>query len=108
MLELGLTPPRSVRVIGGASGNKLWCQIIADIFQLPVSVQENGEQAAAVGAALQAGAVFNGCSVGDYADMHAPRPTGGTYVPNPNEALVGSYQNAYKQHVDICRSVYNV
>lgn len=106
MLELGMTPPGSIRVIGGASTNKLWCQIISDIFQLPVTVQENGELAAALGAALQAGAVFNQCCVGSFAEVHAPKPTGAAYTPNI--ALAELYEEAYRQHAEICRSVHGV
>lgn len=35
MVALGLAP-REVRLVGGGSRNRLWAQIVADVFQLPI------------------------------------------------------------------------
>lgn len=43
----------SVRLTGGGAGSAVWRQMVADIFNLPVSVQ-TFDQGAALGAALQA------------------------------------------------------
>lgn len=43
----------TVRLTGGGAGSAVWCQMIADIFNLPVSVQ-TVDEGAALGAALQA------------------------------------------------------
>ena len=51
-------------VVGGGAKNDLWCQIIADCFQLPVRLPVETESAA-LGAALQAAAVFEGESCAD-------------------------------------------
>lgn len=48
-------------IVGGGAQNLFWKQLIADIFQLPVSspAPEIGNHAAAIGAAVQAMATFN-------------------------------------------------
>lgn len=51
--ELGCTID-SVRLTGGGAGSAAWRQLVADVFDLPVSVQQIDE-GAALGAALQAG-----------------------------------------------------
>jgi len=51
MKALGLKP-EEIRATGGGSKNRLWLQIVADIFQTPITTIE-GEEAAAIGAAIQ-------------------------------------------------------
>jgi xylulokinase len=43
----------NARLVGGAAENELWCQILADVFELPLLRLEESESAA-LGAALQA------------------------------------------------------
>ncbi len=50
--SLGLQPTQ-IRATGGGAKNRLWLQIVADIFQTPVVTLEE-EEAGAYGAALQA------------------------------------------------------
>jgi xylulokinase len=45
--------PRELKLIGGGSKSRLWRQMVADIFELPVVCPEE-EEAAAFGASLQA------------------------------------------------------
>jgi len=47
----------SIRLTGGGASSRIWRQIVADIFDLPVSIQKNDE-GAALGAALQAAWVY--------------------------------------------------
>lgn len=54
LAELGAAPQRIVLAGGGAS-SPLWCQIVADVFNLPVAPLAVGNQSA-LGAALLAGA----------------------------------------------------
>lgn len=54
-----------LRIVGGGSKNKLWRQIIADSFQLPLRFPTEPESAA-LGGALQAAAVYNNASVADF------------------------------------------
>ena len=61
----------SVRLTGGGAKSGAWRQMIADIFNLPVTVQK-AEEGAALGAALQSCWVHGkdqGHSVGTLADM---------------------------------------
>ncbi len=44
-----------IRSSGGGSASKLWCQIHADVFQLPVSTVSGASEGGAYGAALVAG-----------------------------------------------------
>ena len=60
-----------LRVVGGGSKNRLWRQIIADSFQLPLRFPTEPESAA-LGAALQAAAVHAGASVADYVLTNEP------------------------------------
>lgn len=50
--ELG-TDPKEIRLTGGASRNKTWAQMCADIFDTPV-VRFRESEGAALGAAIQA------------------------------------------------------
>ncbi len=75
-----LVPPQEfgcrateLRLVGGGSKNDLWCQIIADVFQIPVRRPVEGAEAAALGAALQAAAVFHREDVGKYVEAHEPK-----------------------------------
>jgi xylulokinase len=43
----------NTRIVGGAAENDLWCQILADVFEMPLVRLEESESAA-LGAALQA------------------------------------------------------
>lgn len=52
--DLGLVPDE-IRLTGGASKNRLWRQICADVFAVPTVCLQSGE-GAALGAALQAAA----------------------------------------------------
>ncbi|MFX4228369.1 MAG: xylulokinase [Porticoccaceae bacterium] len=47
----------SIRLTGGGASSAVWRQIVADVFDLPVTVQKNDE-GAALGAALQAAWVY--------------------------------------------------
>lgn len=54
-----------LRVVGGGSKNGLWRRIMSDVFQLVLKFPEEPESAA-VGAALQAGAVLHGRDIREY------------------------------------------
>ncbi len=49
-----------IRISGGGSASKLWRQILADIFQLPVKTVSGSKEGGAYGAALVAG---TGCGI---------------------------------------------
>jgi len=58
-MDLKLTA-KEIRVSGGGSASKLWRQILADIFQLPVKTVSGSKEGGAYGAALVAG---TGCNI---------------------------------------------
>ena len=51
--------------------HRLFQQVIADTFQLPVRLPTDAD-AAAIGAALQAGAALEAAPVADYVNSYAP------------------------------------
>lgn len=61
---------KEFRVVGGGSKNKLWRRIMADAFQLPLKFPVEAESAA-LGAALQAGAVFHARNIREYISEHS-------------------------------------
>eukprot|EP00413_Alexandrium_margalefii_P014186 CAMPEP_0204549252 /NCGR_PEP_ID=MMETSP0661-20131031/24199_1 /ASSEMBLY_ACC=CAM_ASM_000606 /TAXON_ID=109239 /ORGANISM="Alexandrium margalefi, Strain AMGDE01CS-322" /LENGTH=162 /DNA_ID=CAMNT_0051556187 /DNA_START=10 /DNA_END=495 /DNA_ORIENTATION=+ len=70
MQELGLEA-KELRLVGGGSKNRLWRQIIADVFQLPVQPLAEPESAA-LGAALAAAAAAADQPVGEYVCARPP------------------------------------
>ena len=68
--EFGVSA-NELRIVGGGSKNKLWREVIADSFQLPLRFPTEPESAA-LGGALQAAAVFNGASVADFILQNEP------------------------------------
>ena len=50
---------------------RLFRQVVADAFQRPVHLPTDAD-AAAIGAALQAGAALESAPVADYVNAHAP------------------------------------
>lgn len=131
MLELGMTAPREMKLIGGGSSNDLWCQILADIFQLPVRRPQFADHAGALGAALHAASCSMQIPVGEYVHRvfsnsssgpedpvaAASTSTGGALkVENgrgelydfvPNAAHKSVYETLYRKHVAISDAIYN-
>lgn len=94
MKSLGFNP-KELRVVGGGAQNELWCHIISDVFQLPLKFPVTTESAA-LGAALQAGAVYHHVNVSQYVDEQCI-PLKDEMI-DPNEDLNAIYQNAYERH----------
>lgn len=84
--------PKEVIFAGGASKGPLWCQILADVLNIPVKVPVVKE-ATALGAAILAG-----YGVGIYDDISKAAKElvkiEKTYIPNENNNLL--YQSMYK------------
>lgn len=83
-----------IRLIGGGSKSPAWCQMIADVCNLPVKLLEN-EEAAAFGAALQALWMLEACSLQSIVDTHV-RLSNKTYFPQVKAAR--EYKQAYKRY----------
>lgn len=92
--------PKEVVFAGGASKSRIWCQILADVLQLPVKVPVVKE-ATALGAAILAG-----FGVGIYSDISKTASElvqwDSTYLPNPDNAEVYAqlYENWRKLYAE--------
>jgi ribulose kinase len=71
MIELGMSVPNEIRLVGGGSRNALWRKIIADVFQVKVCISQYSECAGAYGASIQSCAIFFNQHVGRFASQHA-------------------------------------
>jgi xylulokinase len=133
MLELGMTPPREMKLIGGGSSNDLWCQILSDVFQLPARRPRFADHAGALGAALQAAATSRHVAVGEYVhgvfttidrsgnedaldsasvategqDLQDRRNERCNYDFVPNHENRSVYLALYRRHVAISDALYN-
>ena len=114
MRSLGLPVPDQIILVGGGAKNSLWRQIIADVFQLPVSVIYGSvgggsytPYIGALGAAFQAMAVVKCLPVGEVASEQAcvlERQSLGSVTKEdlgvvPTPELHAAYMQAYHQHI---------
>ena len=97
MKALGMTI-KELRLVGGGSKNPLWRRIIADAFQVPLRFPLEPESAA-LGAALQAGAVTSGRPVASYVQAQGVPIAPGILMPN--EDVAAEYRDATARHVRI-------
>jgi xylulokinase len=72
-------------VVGGASRNALWRQVLADAFDAPLRFPAEPESAA-LGAAMQAAAVVSGAGVAEFVRTHPPAMLGQPVRPSPGSA----------------------
>jgi xylulokinase len=107
-LECDIT---TVRLTGGGAGSSSWRQMVADIFDLPVSVQRNDE-GAALGAALQACWAFENANgrrleISELVDSQLQEdPARGC---EPDAGSAGIYTQKYleyRRHVDLFSQLY--
>ena len=95
-----------LKLTGGASKSKIWCQMVADIAGLPVRIPEVADMAC-VGAAILAGV---GCGIyKDAAEGHAKLATGET-VLLPDPVRSEQYRKLfceYKRCADALGTMYN-
>jgi len=89
---------KEIRVSGGGSSSKLWRQMLADIFQLPVKTVSGSKEGGAYGAALVAG---TGCGIWDSVEQATEVIKTETEV-FPNSAN----QKIYDELFEIYKSLY--
>jgi len=97
---------RELRLTGGGARSAVWRQIVADVFDLPVSVQLIDE-GAAFGAALQAMWMQQSSSLPELVNDHIELD--GARACEPRPAEVASYRehyNVYLRHIDAVTSLY--
>lgn len=89
--------PQNIKVTGGVTKSPYWCQMMADIFELPVSVTETSENGC-LGAAI-----FAGIGAGVYKDAKEGTERAvrikGTYYPDP--ANKAAYDEGYAKFVSV-------
>ena len=89
-----------IRSLGGGAKSKAWCQIKADILQMPVKVIENSGSTPCMGSAILAG-VANGIwtSVEEAAEKNVSIKE--VYYPNPENVKI--YEELYQKYVEIAK-----
>jgi xylulokinase len=95
-----------LRLTGGGARSGAWRQMVADVFELPVSVQ-TCDEGAALGAALQALWVDRGGDLRELVDAHLAIDASRSCEPAP--ATVEKYRvhfASYQRHVDVVRRLY--
>ena len=75
----------SLRLTGGGSSSAVWRQMVADVFNLPVTVQ-TCDEGAALGAALQAAWVDTGDGLVDLLDAQLSVDEPRCCLPSPQRA----------------------
>ena len=97
LLKEGVQKGDTLLFTGGASKNRRWCQMFADIMQMTVKVPES-EQTGALGDCIMAGV-----GAGVFADLHEAITRmvriGEVYEPNP--AYAARYQKKYERFVEL-------
>ena len=83
-------PVEAIRVVGGGGKSRLWCQILADVFDRPIRQMQDPIQANVRGAAF-IGAV--GLGLIGYADVPRLAPVEREFTPNPANRAV--YDDAF-------------
>lgn len=88
----GFAPAKEIYLNGGGAKSPFWCQIIADVFEMPVVVSETNSAGAAMSAAIIAG---KGAKVlpEDFVAPHAQADRGTVYYPT--EENRGIYRKSY-------------
>lgn len=101
MLEAFRTKPSKEGLIlaGGASRSPLWCQLVADIANLPVRIPEVADLAC-VGAAVLAGV---GCGIYKDAEVGCKQLAVGERVLYPNPEKVKQYAAYFEEYKRIAR-----
>lgn len=86
---------RELRVVGGASRNPLWRQLLADAFGAPLRFPAEPESAA-LGAALQGAAVATGAGIAEFVRAHPPAMLPERLHPRPESAAATA--EAFARH----------
>jgi sugar (pentulose or hexulose) kinase len=99
--KLGATMTE-IRSLGGGSKSKAWCQIKADILDMPVKVINNSESTPCMGCAILAG-VANGMwnSIDEATEKFVTIKE--TYYPNPDNKEI--YENVYNKYVEVTKAL---
>lgn len=101
--RLGGRARRGVRIMGGGARSDLWCQILADVLQLPVERSERTELGGALGAAVIASVTAGWFETLDAAMAMASAQRHDRFEPDIGNAAL--YQQRFDRFVDYFRRV---
>ena len=87
--------PKKIMASGGFIQNKFWLQMLADLFQLPVIINEDGDASARGALLLGLASAFPGIKL--------PVPT--NQLIEPNATVAASYQKAFKRFEQLSSSM---
>ena len=100
--ESGLEKPvEHVIALGGGSNSSLWCQMLADIMQRPVSVAQETESTC-LGSGMLAAAA---CGIHGSIKEAAEAMSGVAARYEPDEARTGKYENLYEVYKELYPSL---
>lgn len=91
--DMGITVP-AVRILGGGTKSNVWMQIFADVFNRPVEIVRDTQNAGAIGAAFLAAKGLGMFSSFEDVKQWAKIET--EYQPNPKNAA--HYNNLYQMY----------
>ena len=97
--ERGELPSTPIRLTGGGSKNRLWCQIIADVMQAPIEVSDQSDHGLWGAACLGAAAIGRGAAVA----LSARDENSTTYTPNPDKAA--AYDAAFSRYLTLSEAL---
>ena len=94
------TPVAAADLIGGGTRSDLWCDVLAQVLNVPLRRVDGATHGPALGAARLARAALSG-------ELHFPRAASGR-VFEPRAALVQRYADAHERWSDLYRLVRQV
>jgi xylulokinase len=96
----------SLRLTGGGSISAVWRQMVADVFNLPVTVQ-TCDEGAALGAALQAAWVDSGDGLVDLLDAQLSVDESRCCLPSPQRTVAyNEHYDSYRRHAEVALQLY--
>ena len=106
---------REVLVVGGGAHSDLWLQVIADMFELPVTTlpPHLSGHVGALGAVAQCLAVYHSVAVGSVPIRVQPGCTDNIvdcrrYTPTASAEKILQYRAIYEKHVSITNLIFSV
>jgi L-xylulokinase len=99
------TPPKAIRLAGGAANSKLWVQMFADILDVPIETVTGVKELGALGCAMAAAVaanIYSGYPEAATAMVRINEPV------NPIKANSVLYQPKYEKYAALCEALDTV
>jgi xylulokinase len=104
LVDLGLKPTKTLRIIGGGSRSPLWCQIVSDVLELPLIKVLSDDSS--IGSGMLAGIAAGNFS-SYFESVSAVTKTGRTIYPDSHlSELYQEYFSFYKRIVLALQKIY--